>query len=149
MRLSNRAIYGLRAIFDLAYHSAGEPTQVREIAERAQVPVRFLEQIFLDLKRAGLVESKRGPRGGYRLVVEPGALTLAKVFAALEDLPELPDALGDASEESAARVPDVVCQEIFGKMIDLLSEVTIADLIERGEELGFSRQCYQGFTYVI
>ncbi|TXD32423.1 Rrf2 family transcriptional regulator [Lujinxingia vulgaris] len=149
MRLSNRAIYGLRAIFDLAYHSGGEPTQVREIAERAQVPVRFLEQIFLDLKRAGFVESKRGPRGGYRLVAEPAALTLAEVFGALEDLPELPDVLVEEVEESAARVPDVVCQEIFAKMIDLLSDVTVADLIERGEELGFSRQCYEGFTYVI
>src|SRR5690554_6060023 len=95
MRLSNRAIYGLRAIFDLAYHGAGEPTQVREIAERAQVPVRFLEQIFLDLKRAGLVESKRGPRGGYLLVADPQALTLAQVFGALADLPELPDMLVD------------------------------------------------------
>jgi Rrf2 family transcriptional regulator, iron-sulfur cluster assembly transcription factor len=148
MKLSNRAIYGLRAVFDLAYHGGDKAVQIREVAERAQVPLRFLEQIFQDLKRADLVESKRGPRGGYRLKMAPEDITLARVFAALEDLPEVPD-FDEGQVQEATQVPDVVCREVFEKMCDLLASVTVADLMHRGEELGLQRTCYEGFVYVI
>ena len=70
MRLSTKTRYGVRAIFDIAYHGQDAPqltAQARDIAVREHIPVRYLEQIFQDLKRAGLVDSKRGPRGGYYL----------------------------------------------------------------------------------
>lgn len=153
MRLSNRTIYGLRAIVDLAYNGSDDPVQVREIAERAKIPGRFLEQIFQDLKRAGIVASKRGPGGGYFLVAQPEKLTLATIFEALEDLPELPDVAqseeGDGGIEGAAQIADVVCSEMMERMVAALSEVTVADIVERGEELGLPRQCYEGFVYVI
>ncbi|MFU8807190.1 MAG: RrF2 family transcriptional regulator [Bradymonadaceae bacterium] len=150
MKLSNRAIYGLRAIFDLAYHGDGQPMQIREIAERAQIPLRFLEQILQDLKRAKIVESKRGPKGGYRLMIAPESITLAGVFEALADLPEVPEFEEAVEEEMAsAQIPDVVCREVFEKMCHLLESVTVADLMERGEELGIQRNCYEGFVYVI
>ncbi|MEM6734144.1 MAG: Rrf2 family transcriptional regulator [Myxococcota bacterium] len=57
MKLSNKARYAVRAMFDIAYHGRGEATQVKAIAERQAVPHRFLEQIFQDLKRAALVTS--------------------------------------------------------------------------------------------
>lgn len=153
MRLSNRTIYGLRALVDLAYHGSDDPVQVKEIAERAKIPLRFLEQIFQDLKRAEIVGSKRGPGGGYLLLADPAGLTLAKVFEALEDLPELPDVANSAeSEESiegAAQIADAICEEMMQRMAALLSEVTLRDLVDRGEELGLPRQCYEGFVYVI
>ena len=153
MRLSNRTIYGLRALVDLAYHGSEDPVQVREIAERAKIPIRFLEQIFQDLKKAEIVASKRGPGGGYFLVAEPQALTLAMVFEALEALPEMADlAAGGEGEdeiEGAAQIADLVCQEMMSKMVEMLTEVTVADLVERGEELGLPKQCYEGFVYVI
>jgi len=63
VKLSNKGRYGVRAIFDIAFHNEGRATQIKEIAERQAIPPRFLEQIFQDLKRAGLVASRRGPRG--------------------------------------------------------------------------------------
>ena len=153
MRLSNRTIYGLRALVDLAYHGSEDPVQVREIAERAKIPIRFLEQIFQDLKKAEIVASKRGPGGGYFLVAEPAGLSLAKVFQALEALPEMPEVSqgsdGEEGIEGAAQIADLVCQELMSKMVEMLTEVTVADLVERGEELGLPRQCYEGFVYVI
>lgn len=148
MKLSNRAIYGLRAVFDLAYHGGEKPVQIREVAERAQVPLRFLEQIFQDLKKAEIVESKRGPKGGYRLLIAPEEITLARVFEALEDLPAVPE-FEEGSEAETAQVPDVVCREVFEKMCSLLESVSVADLMHRGEELGLQRTCYEGFVYVI
>jgi Rrf2 family protein len=67
MRLSTKTRYGVRAMFDIAFHHQGQANiaaQAKEIARREEIPLRYLEQIFQDLKRAGLVESKRGPRGG-------------------------------------------------------------------------------------
>lgn len=153
MRLSNRSIYGLRALVDLAYHGSEDPVQVREIAGRAKIPIRFLEQIFQDLKKAEIVASKRGPGGGYFLVAAPETLTLATVLEALEDLPEIPELAqsgeGEEEIEGAAQIADMVCQELMLKMVEMLAEVTVADLVERGEELGLPKQCYEGFVYVI
>lgn len=149
MRLSNRTIYGLRAVLDLAYHGDGEPTQVREIADRGAIPNRFLEQIFQDLKKAGIVVSKRGPGGGYILVANPETLTLAKMFAVLDDLPTLPEVASDGETEGAAMIADKACREMVDQMVEVLEEVTVADLVKRGEKLGLARDGYEGFVYVI
>jgi Rrf2 family transcriptional regulator, iron-sulfur cluster assembly transcription factor len=69
VRLSNKGRYAVRALFDIAYFNQGQATQAKDIAERQSIPPRFLEQIFQDLKRAGIVASKRGPQGGYSLAV--------------------------------------------------------------------------------
>src|SRR5438132_13613134 len=66
LKVSNKGRYAVRALFDLAFLASDQPAQIRDIAERQRIPVRFLEQIFQDLKRARLVDSKRGPRGGYQ-----------------------------------------------------------------------------------
>lgn len=152
MKLSHKSIYGLRAMFDLAYHGDHRPMQIREIAARCRIPLRFLEQILNDLKRAGLVHSKRGPRGGYTLAHEPAAISLSMVLEALEDLPMLP-AVGPLTATQGRPgedfVADTVCAEIFAKLGHLLRETTVADLKQRGQELGLPRACYEGFVYVI
>ena len=71
MRLSTQSRYGVRAIFDIAYHSEGLETQVKDISRRQGISQRYLEQIFQKLKRAGIVGSKRGPSGGYFLGKKP------------------------------------------------------------------------------
>ena len=87
MRLSTKTRYGVRAIFDIAYHGQDQPgvaAQAKDIARREDIPLRYLEQIFQDLKRAGLVESKRGPRGGYYLKRSAAEITLGDVVRALQ-----------------------------------------------------------------
>lgn len=123
--------------------------QVGAIAERGQIPNRFLEQIFQDLKRAGIVKSKRGPGGGYILVACPEELTMARVFEALEDLPKIPEVACDGAVEGAARLADGACREVVEQMVETLEQRTVADLVERGEKLGLARQGYEGFVYVI
>src|SRR4051795_12451724 len=84
VKLSNKGRYGVRALFDIAFHNNGRPTQIKDIAERESIPARFLEQIFQDLKRAGLVGAKRGPRGGYHLARPAPEIKLGDVVRALE-----------------------------------------------------------------
>src|SRR5687768_12533569 len=84
MKLSNKGRYGLQAVFDLAYHTDGKAAQIKDICERQGIPSLFLEQEFQDLKRAGLVRSKRGPPGGYELPRPPRDVRRGDVIRAIE-----------------------------------------------------------------
>src|SRR5262245_7776647 len=84
MKLSNKGRYGLQAVFDLAYHNEGRAAQIKDICDRQGIPARFLEQVFRDLKKSGLVRSKRGPRGGYELARAPEQIRVGDVVRAIE-----------------------------------------------------------------
>jgi len=84
MRLSLQVQYAVCGIFDLAYNGQGEPIQIRVIGERQGIPARYLEQIFQRLRRAQLVQSKRGPGGGYTLARRPAEITLRDIVEAVE-----------------------------------------------------------------
>src|SRR5690348_6427277 len=84
MKLSNKSRYGIQAMFDLAYHTEGRAAQIKDICERQGIPARFLEQVFQDLKRAGLVRSKRGPRGGYELAKPASEVRVGDMIRATE-----------------------------------------------------------------
>src|SRR3954452_6653796 len=104
MKLSTKTRYGVRALFDIAFHNQGRPTQARDIARRQEVPLRYLEQIFQELRRAHLVEAKRGPRGGYSLARAPEAITLGDVVRAVQGPIELlaaDDESGDGNRPKA------------------------------------------------
>ncbi len=84
MRLSKRSEYGLRALFDLASQPAGRPIPLRDLADRNHLPVKFLEQIFVTLRNAGIVHSQTGPGGGYTLGRQPDGITLGEVIRVLD-----------------------------------------------------------------
>jgi len=79
MRVSKRTDYALRALFTLVEHHGGQPIPIRELARRNDVPKRFLEQIMLDLKTQGWVDSAAGARGGYFLSKNPNAIMMGEV----------------------------------------------------------------------
>jgi Rrf2 family protein len=79
VRVSRRTDYALRALFTLVDHYGGAPIPIRELARRNDVPKRFLEQIMLDLKTQGWVDSLAGVRGGYVLGKRPDKITLGEV----------------------------------------------------------------------
>jgi Rrf2 family protein len=80
MRVSKKADYALRAIFTLVEHFGGAPIPIRELARRNDVPKRFLEQIMLELKSRGWVDSTAGIRGGYALAKNPSQITMGEVL---------------------------------------------------------------------
>ncbi|HKW29650.1 MAG TPA: Rrf2 family transcriptional regulator [Verrucomicrobiae bacterium] len=79
MRISKRTDYALRALFTLLDHYRGAPIPIRELARRNDVPKRFLEQIMLDLKAQGWVDSVAGIRGGYVLARSPDKITMGEI----------------------------------------------------------------------
>lgn len=84
MNLSKRSEYGMRALFDLAGQPPGRPVPLRDLAERNRLPVKFLEQIFVTLRNAGIVHSQIGPGGGYTLGRKADSITLGEVIRVLD-----------------------------------------------------------------
>ncbi|HVX80120.1 MAG TPA: Rrf2 family transcriptional regulator [Devosiaceae bacterium] len=82
--ISQRAKYALRALLVLAEAPPGEPLMISEISKRQVIPKKFLEQILLELKRAGLVESRRGRLGGYALARPAEKITFGEVVRLLD-----------------------------------------------------------------
>ena len=148
MKLSNKGRYGVRALFDIAFHNDGGPTQIREIAERELIPARFLEQIFQDLKKAGILGSKRGPRGGYHLAREASEIKIGDVLRALEG----PIIALVADDERAGKSPDAttsVFRDLATSIEKCFDDVTLEDVVRRGEKLGMRRRGKERSTYVI
>lgn len=84
MRISAKADYAVRAAVELAASPGGMPVKGTQLADAQAIPLQFLEHILLDLKRAGLIRTKRGARGGYWLAEDPGAVSVADVIRAVE-----------------------------------------------------------------
>jgi Rrf2 family protein len=148
VKLSNKGRYAVRALFDIAFYNDGQPTQVKDIAERQGIPPRFLEQIFQDLKRAGIVGSKRGPQGGYRLARGPEQIALGDVVRALEG----PVVLGEGSLSrggEARRVIEAVLKDLSVSVEACFDAVTIADICKRAENSGVRRPGAHRYVYVI
>ena len=143
MRLSTKTRYGVRAMFDLAFHCAESgAVQAKEIAKREDIPLRYLEQIFQDLKRAQLVDSKRGPHCGYFLKRGPEQIQLSEIIEAVQG--PIADLIADISAETEGpKCSRHVTAELWRELTDHISGwfqgITLASLIERANELGIPR----------
>jgi Rrf2 family protein len=84
IRPSSRFSYALKALVDLAVHQGTGPVTIASIAKRQSIPAQSLEQLFNRLRRSGLVEAERGPRGGYSLNRPPEKIRVREIFEALE-----------------------------------------------------------------
>jgi Rrf2 family protein len=134
MRISNKGDYALRALFDLAQHIGQGPVQSDEIATRQGVPVNYLNQLLITMRRAGLIESLRGPQGGHMLARPPEAITLRDILVAL-DGPLLTgetarDDLNPTMPEDHALVDEFWC-ELRGRIEELLGAISLDDLCQR------------------
>lgn len=84
MKLSKKSEYGLRALLELTLAHGKSTLQRQDIVARQHIPIEFLEQILLTLKRAGFVASRRGVNGGYTLIKQPSEITLGQVIRTLD-----------------------------------------------------------------
>jgi Rrf2 family protein len=148
MRLSTKSRYGLRAMIDIAYNDNGLPAQIQDISSRQHISPRYLEQIFQNLKQAGLLKSKRGPQGGYCLSRKPEEITVLEVLNATEQDILLVECSGIPGKmrKRRAKCPDdgkCVTQTVWeeaNKLLDtLFSSLTLASLCQRGMDMGIMK----------
>lgn len=142
MKVSAKTEYACIAMLELAAHyGSGEPVRIRRIAERHDVPPRFLVQILLQLKGAGLVASVRGAAGGYQLIHPPEDVSLGQVMEVIEGLPDESAQASSASPSSpAVKVLMHVWQEVTAVERRMLGETSLAELLERAK--GQDEQMY-------
>lgn len=130
MELSCKSEYILLALLELASHyHTQEPLQLRQIAQRQNIPNRYLEQLLVNLKRSGLVISHRGAKGGYFLAKEPTAITLLEVMNCIEGFDqENPKADGTTGER---QVIQKLWREVSAGAQKVLAGYTLQDLVEQ------------------
>lgn len=129
--LSCKSEYALLALIELsAHHASGEPLQIRQISAKQSIPDRYLEQLLATLRRAGLVKSQRGARGGYLLAREPWKVSLYDVMSCIEGFDGQPDA-----DKSPETLEAVVIQDVWGEVRQaaetVLQRYTLQDLLEQ------------------
>lgn len=138
MKISTKGRYALRLMLDLATYNTGEPVSIKDIARRQEISEKYLEQIISVLKRAGFVRSVRGAGGGYLLTKDPKDYTVGMIFrltegslAPVEGLDSPSPDLDDHPEE----ITYLVYQEIYDAVNRVVDGITLADLVERRQEL--------------
>jgi len=85
MKLSTRGRYAVMALADIAHHSSGEPVSLGDIANRQDISLAYLEQLFAKLRKGALVESVRGPGGGYKLARQAAEIRIADIVMAVDE----------------------------------------------------------------
>ena len=143
MLISTKGRYATRMLLDIALHQGDGYVTMKRIAERQAISKKYLEQFTAQLSRAGILDIRRGPQGGYRLLLPPDRITLADVLRLTEDS-LAPVSCLEACADTCPRATQ--CRTLplwqgLAKVInDYLDNVTLADLI---------RDARSGFDYVI
>ena len=137
MRLSAKSEYAVKALLDLALHAAGDLQPIQDIAARQGIPQRYLEQVLLGLTRAGLLVSKRGSAGGYRLARAADQVTVGDVLRAVEgSMNGLEPTRRGRRSLGRDPVSDLseLWREIDEAVSGVIDRVTFEDLRKRAEE---------------
>ncbi|MBU4309982.1 Rrf2 family transcriptional regulator, partial [bacterium] len=134
MRLSTKGQYGVRAMFDLASHFKDNPVPLRQISEREGISIDYLEQLFLKLKKAGLVESVRGPGGGYLLKKRPKEIRISDIVKAVEESLAPISCIEPHKNPKCHRIdvciPRLLWKKLGERILEFLDSTTLADLLQ-------------------
>ncbi|MEK7840130.1 MAG: Rrf2 family transcriptional regulator [Pseudomonadota bacterium] len=132
MKLTTKGRYAVTAMLDLALHYEKGAVTLADIARRQGISLSYLEQLFAKLRRSGLVDSIRGPGGGYNLAMAPGKISVAEIVIAIN---ENIDARRCAGEKNCHG--DEMClthqlwEDLSQRIYDFLHGITLADLVTR------------------
>lgn len=137
MRLSTKGRYGLRAMVEIANHQEDGPVPMHSIAEQQSLSERYLEQLLIPLKQAGLVRSVRGAQGGYILGRHPKEITAGDVIRVLEGPIGPVDCISEAFPEECNRAEQCVTRIVWCQVRDAIKDVldsfTLEDLMKESQ----------------
>jgi Rrf2 family iron-sulfur cluster assembly transcriptional regulator len=152
MRIATSSRYGVRGMFDVAYHGGGQPTQIKDICKRQKISQRYLEQIFNKLLKAGLLKSRRGPRGGYMLSRDPSEITVGEIINAAQG-PIVPVSCLNLKKKQCEILPSCITRHVWEEtqklLVDYFDSVSIADLCALARKQQVPRDLDHKFMYFI
>jgi Rrf2 family protein len=136
MKVSQKANYALRAMLELARREASAVSvRTAQVAAGADIPEKYLEAIMVELNKAGLIESRRGPDGGHRLARAPGLVTAGQIIAAVEGPVKLTTD-GRPRARAARELADSTMElweEVGAAIRGVLDSVTLEDMLKRAQ----------------
>lgn len=138
MRLSTKGRFAITAMIDVALRENSGPVPLSDIALRHKISLSYLEQMFSKLRQHGLVESTRGPGGGYALGHRADGISVADIIGAVEGDMDLPT-LGAArlGESMAQDMTQDLCDALNSKMLDYMQSITLRNLVMEQRAKGF------------
>jgi Rrf2 family protein len=143
MLISQKTRYALRGLFQLAAKAGEKPVKVAELAEAQNIPARFLEVIFAELKQPGIVESRRGNGGGYLLARPAGEITVGEVVRVVQGLTVSEDRIPAGSVFG-----DYTFELLWNRLAEAIDAVyestTLADLVH--QEMQHQQQYVRNYT---
>ena len=122
MKITYKGDYALKALLDLALHYDQGVSTINDVAKRIDAPVKFLEQVLLDLKKGGFVESRRGNVGGYQLSKDPSVITIGQVVRYI-DGPIEPIGCVEKGYSNCIELRKCVFKNIWQKVAQATSEI--------------------------
>ncbi len=135
MKLSTKGRYAVMAMVDIAAHTEGKPIALADVAERQEISLSYLEQLFAKLRRGNQVKSVRGPGGGYLLAQAADETRISDIILAVDEPIKAtrctpPSPLGCTSNKSRCLTHDL-WEELGNKIYLYLNSVTLADVVEK------------------
>lgn len=135
MKLSTKGRYGLRALVDLALNARGEHISLASVAERQEISEQYLEHVFSTLRKAGIVTSVKGPKGGYSLSAEAKTIRILDVLHALEgDLSVSQEAADGIENPIESSIEALLWEKIDLETEKILERTTLQDLAEESKK---------------
>lgn len=133
MKLSTKGRYAMVALADLALHAGAGRVSLAEISRRQDISLPYLEQLFVRLRRSGLVESVRGPGGGYRLARSPDAIRVSEILEAVEETVDATHtgagASGGMSGSRAQSMCNRLWQGLSANVYVYLHQIRLSDVV--------------------
>ena len=154
MGISTKSTYGIRAMFELAFHYSRRPISVAYISERENISVPYLEQLLSKLRRKGLVKSVRGPKGGYILARKPKKITVGDIVRVLDgDITPVHCVSNKSLNRSCKMIDRCVTKAVWKRLKDtiddLLDSVTLKDLCSDAKRMGIDKAIEHKYTFHI
>lgn len=132
MKLTTKGRYAVTAMLDLALHDTEGPVNLADIARRQEISLSYLEQLFAKLRKNGLVESSRGPGGGYRLALTADDISISSVISAVDEQVDATRCGGLQNCQGHLRcLTHDLWQELSNQITSFLDSISLGDLVQR------------------
>jgi len=143
MKLTTKGRYAVTAMLDLSLHSDNGPVSLVEISARQDISLSYLEQLFSKLRRQGLVNSMRGPGGGYTLSRSPEAIAVSSIIMAVDeniDVTNCGNASGGCSEDNKRCLTHNLWMDLSNRIQTFLDDISLQDLMDKGEVIEVAKR---------